>query len=326
MWLAIGAIILGFVLLVWSADRFVDGAAAVASNLGMSAMMIGLTIVALGTSAPEIFVSANAALNQASELAVGNAIGSNLANTGMVLGITALVAPIPIAKALIKRELPFMLFVIAIGAYCIYDLELDRIDAAILIGILLLLFSLLFYSKSHPAHSEEEAEEDDVALPQMSGAKAWLSLLVGLVVLIASSDLLVWGAKYVATAMGVSELIIGLTIVAVGTSLPELAASVASALRGHHDIALGNILGSNMLNILGVMSTAAVIAPTALEPSVLTRDYFSMGAISLVLAFMLYSYVGLSNKQPATLGRFSGAILLVLYAGYYGWLFMTTTQ
>lgn len=326
MWLAIGAIILGFVLLVWSADRFVDGAAAVASNLGMSAMMIGLTIVALGTSAPEIFVSANAALNQASELAVGNAIGSNLANTGMVLGITALVAPIPIAKALIKRELPFMLFVIAIGAYCIYDLELDRIDAAILIGILLLLFSLLFYSKSHPAHSEEEAEEDDVALPQMSGAKAWLSLLVGLVVLIASSDLLVWGAKYVATAMGVSELIIGLTIVAVGTSLPELAASVASALRGHHDIALGNILGSNMLNILGVMSTAAVIAPTALEPSVLTRDYFSMGAISLVLAFMLYSYVGLSNKQPATLGRFSGAILLALYAGYYGWLFMTTTQ
>lgn len=326
MWLAIGAIILGFVLLVWSADRFVDGAAAVASNLGMSAMMIGLTIVALGTSAPEIFVSANAALNQASELAVGNAIGSNLANTGMVLGITALVAPIPIAKALIKRELPFMLFVIAIGAYCIYDLELDRIDAAILIGILLLLFSLLFYSKSHPAHPEEEAEEDDVALPQMSGAKAWLSLLVGLVVLIASSDLLVWGAKYVATAMGVSELIIGLTIVAVGTSLPELAASVASALRGHHDIALGNILGSNMLNILGVMSTAAVIAPTALEPSVLTRDYFSMGAISLVLAFMLYSYVGLSNKQPATLGRFSGAILLVLYAGYYGWLFMTTTQ
>lgn len=326
MWLAIGAIILGFVLLVWSADRFVDGAAAVASNLGMSAMMIGLTIVALGTSAPEIFVSANAALNQASELAVGNAIGSNLANTGMVLGITALVAPIPIAKALLKRELPFMLFVIAIGAYCIYDLELDRIDAAILIGILLLLFSLLFYSKSHPAHPEEEAEEDDVALPQMSGAKAWLSLLVGLVVLIASSDLLVWGAKYVATAMGVSELIIGLTIVAVGTSLPELAASVASALRGHHDIALGNILGSNMLNILGVMSTAAVIAPTALEPSVLTRDYFSMGAISLVLAFMLYSYVGLSNKQPATLGRFSGAILLVLYAGYYGWLFMTTTQ
>lgn len=326
MWLAIGAIILGFVLLVWSADRFVDGAAAVASNLGMSAMMIGLTIVALGTSAPEIFVSANAALNQASELAVGNAIGSNLANTGMVLGITALVAPIPIAKALIKRELPFMLFVIAIGAYCIYDLELDRIDAAILIGILLLLFSLLFYSKSHPAHPEEEAEEDDVALPQMSGAKAWLSLLVGLVVLIASSDLLVWGAKYVATAMGVSELIIGLTIVAVGTSLPELAASVASALRGHHDIALGNILGSNMLNILGVMSTAAVIAPTALEPSVLTRDYFSMGAISLVLAFMLYSYVGLSNKQPATLGRFSGAILLALYAGYYGWLFMTTTQ
>lgn len=326
MWLAIGAIILGFVLLVWSADRFVDGAAAVASNLGMSAMMIGLTIVALGTSAPEIFVSANAALNQASELAVGNAIGSNLANTGMVLGITALVAPIPIAKALLKRELPFMLFVIAIGAYCIYDLELDRVDAAILIGILLLLFSLLFYSKSHPAHPEEEAEEDDVALPQMSGAKAWLSLLVGLVVLIASSDLLVWGAKYVATAMGVSELIIGLTIVAVGTSLPELAASVASALRGHHDIALGNILGSNMLNILGVMSTAAVIAPTTLEHSVLTRDYFSMGAISLVLAFMLYSYVGLSNKQPATLGRFSGAILLALYAGYYGWLFMTTTQ
>lgn len=326
MWLAIGAIILGFVLLVWSADRFVDGAAAVASNLGMSTMMIGLTIVALGTSAPEIFVSANAALNQASEMAVGNAIGSNLANTGMVLGITALVAPIPIAMALLKREMPFMLFVIGVGAYCVYDLTLDRIDGAILIGALLLLFSLLFYSKSHPSHPEDEAEEDDEPLPQMSNGKAWLSLLAGLVVLIASSDLLVWGAKDIATAMGVSELIIGLTIVAVGTSLPELAASVVSALRGHHDIALGNILGSNMLNILGVMSTAAFIAPTALEPSVLSRDYLAMVILTLALAFMLYSYVGLAKRRPATLGRFSGAILLALYAGYYGWLFITTAH
>lgn len=326
MWLAIGAILLGFILLVWSADRFVDGAAAVASNLGMSAMMIGLTIVALGTSAPEIFVSANAALNQASELAVGNAIGSNLANTGMVLGITALVAPIPIARALLKREMPFMLFVIAVGAYCVYDLELDRTDAAILIGILILLFASLFYSKSHPAHPEDEAEEDDEEIPQMSNAKAWLSLLAGLVVLIASSDMLVWGAKEIATGMGVSELVIGLTIVAVGTSLPELAASVASALRGHHDIALGNILGSNMLNILGVMSTAAIIAPTALEPSVLTRDYFAMGILIIVLALMLYSYFGLSKGGKPKLGRISGLILIALYAGYYGWLFLTTAH
>lgn len=326
MWLAIGAILLGFILLVWSADRFVDGAAAVASNLGMSAMMIGLTIVALGTSAPEIFVSANAALNNASELAVGNAIGSNLANVGMVLGITALVAPIPIAKALLKREVPFVLAVTALGAYCIYDLDIDRTDGAMLLGMLVLFFAVLIYSKSHPAHPEEEAGEDDEPLPQMSNAKAWLSLLAGLVVLIASSDMLVWGAKEIATSMGVSELVIGLTIVAVGTSLPELAASVASALRGHHDIALGNILGSNMLNILAVMSTAALITPTTLEAPVLERDYLSMAGITLVLALMLYSYVGLYKKRIPKLGRLSGLVLLALYAGYYGWLFLTASH
>jgi cation:H+ antiporter len=319
MWLAILAIVAGLVLLVWSADRFVDGAASVASKLGMSQMMIGLTIVALGTSAPELFVSANAALAGASGLAVGNAIGSNLANIGMVLGITALIAPIPIAKHLLWREVPFLLFVTALGAYCVYDGDLDRVDGLLLFSALAFLFYRLLYSKSHSEHPEEEADLEHI--PHMEKSKAWISLIVGLVVLIASSDMLVWGAKEVALSMGISELVIGLSIVAVGTSLPELAASVTSALRGHHDIALGNILGSNMLNILGVMATAAVISPTALEHTVFSRDYLSMGAMTLALAFMLYGFVFLGKKAKPTLGRLSGIILLAAYGAYYVWLF-----
>jgi cation:H+ antiporter len=320
MHLEIAAIILGFFGLVWSADRFVAGAAATARNLGMPPILIGLTIVSAGTSAPEIIVSAKAAMKDASDLAVGNAIGSNLANIGMVLGITALLVPIPIARRLLSRELPFLLFVTALGAYTLKDLYLDQSDGFILLGCLALVGYRLLYTKTHQPNPEVEAELKSI--PQMSATKAWIWFFVGLAFLIASADILVWGAKEVAQAFGVSQLIIGLTIVAIGTSLPELAASVASALKGHHDIALGNILGSNMLNILGVMAVPALIAPTQLEAAAFYRDYTAMTLITVLLAGIIYIKAWRNRKEHPSIGRIAGILFILLYSTYCYDLFL----
>ncbi|MCR8921563.1 calcium/sodium antiporter [Dasania sp. GY-MA-18] len=328
------AIIIGFAGLIWSADQFVAGAAAIAKNLGMAPIMIGLTIVAFGTSAPEIIVSISAALKDAGGLAVGNALGSNLANIGMVLGITALVAPIPIALNILKREMPLLLIATLGASYCLYDLHLSWQDGVILLVTLAVIFYILVTSKSHQPDAEHEADVEHI--PTMSSGKAWLLFAVGFALLIASSQLLVWGAKIVAIELGVSELIIGLTIVAVGTSLPELAATVASALKGHHDIALGNIIGSNLFNLLAVMAMPALISPTALSPEVFSRDYMSMAGITVLLAAILYGHylwakrsnakLSSSNGTPALLptqylGRLAGAALLICYVAYYYLLF-----
>lgn len=317
MWLAIAAIAAGLVILVWSADKFVDGAAAIANNLGMSPLLIGLTIVSLGTSAPEIFVSANAALNQATDIAVGNAIGSNLANIGLVLAITALIAPLPIAKFLLIREIPVLLLVTALTAYCIHDGELDRIDAASLIGALFLLLALLIYRHMFSTIPEPESSSDDASeIKPLTNAKAGFWLISGLLLLLFSSDMLVWGARDIAMRFGISELVIGLTIVAIGTSLPELAASIASALRGHHDIALGNVVGSNILNLLTVIPVAAAIYPSTLEAAVWSRDYLAMSALTLILAVLLVGKVVVQSDK-ARLGRFSALLLLAFYGAYY---------
>ncbi len=327
MTIAIIAIIIGFAGLIWSADRFVAGSAGIAKNLGMQPILIGLTIVAFGTSAPEILVSISAALGEAGELAVGNAIGSNLANIGLVLGITALVAPLPIAGAQLKRELPILIGITLAASYCLYDLQLTLMDGLLLLGSLILIMYFLVTSKSHQPDAEHEADVEHI--PDLSNAKAWGLFAIGLVLLIASSQLLVWGAKEAATLLGVSELIIGLTIVAVGTSLPELAASIASALKGHHDIAIGNVLGSNLFNLLAVMSVPAFIDPLELAPEVFYRDYGAMTAVTLLLAAMLYGHRlwaryaadAQHSYRHNHLGRGGGALLLLAYAAYYYWLF-----
>lgn len=324
------AIILGFAGLIWSADKFVEGAAAIAKNLGMTPIMIGLTIVAFGTSAPEIIVSISAALKDAGSLAVGNALGSNLANVGLVLGITALVAPIPISKNILKRELPLLLIATVAASYCLYDSKLDAIDGILLLATLTIIFSILVASKSHQPDAAHEADVEHI--PELPSSKAWLAFAIGLSLLIASSQLLVWGAKIIALELGVSELIVGLTIVAVGTSLPELAATIASALKGHHDIALGNIIGSNLFNLLAVMAMPALIGSTTLGPEVFNRDYSAMTFITLLLAAMLYAHrswerfanrhhIGHTQSQQSLLGRVAGSILLLSYAGYYYLLF-----
>ncbi|MFT5577895.1 MAG: cation:H+ antiporter [Paraglaciecola psychrophila] len=325
---AILAIIIGFIGLIWSADRFVTGAAGIARNLGMAPITIGLTVVALGTSAPEILVAISAALEDASELAVGNAIGSNLANVGMVLGITALVAPIPIRFGLLKREFPLLIGATLGAGLLLYDNELSVIDGLLLLTGLAAIFYYLVTCQAHLPNEEQEADLEQI--PDISNRSAWKLFFIGLVLLMISSHVLVAGAKDIASALGVSELVIGLTVVAIGTSLPELAATVASALKGHHDIALGNIVGSNLFNLLAVMSMPALINPPTLDSDVFTRDYAAMTAITLLLAAIALCHKLWANRHmdsptsgctTSTIGRLEGLLLLLAYGLYFTVLF-----
>ena len=299
------AIIGGLIGLVWSADRFVAGAASLAFNFGMSAMMIGLTIVSIGTSAPEILVAISASLSGSGALAIGNAVGSNIANIGLVLAITALIAPIPIAKRIFNMEAPFLIAVTALTIFLLYDLELSRLDGVILLVLIPVFLWLV---------SRTDGVQDDGDIERTSTAKAVAWFILSLIVLVASAQILVWGAQGVARSFGISELIIGLTIVAVGTSLPELAASVASALKGHHDIALGNVIGSNIFNLLAVISVPGLIAPLAIEPSALSRDLMMMTALTLGL--VAWCAVALKGKRKRV-GRSFGIAALSCYIGYY---------
>lgn len=305
----IGALIAGLVLLIWSADRFVEGSVAIARGFGMSPLLIGLTIVAFGTSAPEMLVSATAALTDAPALAVGNALGSNIANIGLVLGITTLIAPIPLKRTVLFREFPILLAVTILVFPLLLDNELSPIDG--ILFLIMLGVSLFLMSRNNdPADAPEFVEELE-EIPAMSTGRATLWFVIGLAALILSSRILVWGATELALTLGISELIIGLTIVAIGTSLPELAASVASALKGHHDVALGNIVGSNLFNLLAVLAMPALLNPLRVESDVLYRDYGAMGGLTLLLAAFAY---GMQKKGK--LARFEGGILLAGYIAY----------
>ena len=306
----------GLVALVWSADRFVDGASAIAKRAGLTPMLIGLTIVSVGTSAPEILISIMSALAGSGELAVGNALGSNIANVGLVLGITLLFSSIKLGRDTTWIDLPLLMLVVLVTWFLLYDLELSRSNSFILLGMLGLFF---FRVAQHARQSNDDVEarqKSTLTLPL-----AWLSFLGGLLLLIASSRILVWAASHIATALGVSELVIGLTIVAVGTSLPELAASVMSALKGHADMAVGAIVGSNMFNILLVLAIPGLWGSLPLQTAVVSRDMVAVFLTTLVLALAaLWRWNGASGS--GTLGRGTGLVLLFLYIAYYGWLFL----
>ncbi|MFT6915108.1 MAG: cation:H+ antiporter [Motiliproteus sp.] len=310
---AIGAILAGFVILIWSADRFVTGAAATAKNLGMSPMLIGLTIVSIGTSAPEMLVSGIASYTGAGGLAIGNALGSNIANIGLVLGITALIAPLPVKSGILRKELPLLLAVSVLAGLVLIDGELDRFDGGIL--LIGLVITLLLFARFQRYADPDEVVHEEEELPNLPQARALFWLIVGLALLATSSRLLVWGATNIATALGVSDLIIGLTIVAIGTSLPELAASVVSALRGHHDIAIGNIVGSNIFNLLAVMSLPGLIQPFSFDSLVLWRDYSAM--MLFTLALLAFAYL----MERGKINRAEGCLLLTGYSGYLGLLY-----
>jgi cation:H+ antiporter len=315
------AIAIGFVGLIWSADRFVNGAAAIAAKFGMPTLLIGLTIVAFGTSAPEILVSLNAGRVGAGSLAVGNAVGSNLANIGLVLGITALIAPLPISKRLLRREVLFVAAATLAGGWALYDLIITWYEALALLALLgFIIFLLIRQRSEHPEMAEAEEVEELSHLGYISMSKAWGLFGIGLILLIVSSDILVWGATETAKQFGVSELIIGLTIVAIGTSLPELAASVASAMKGHHDIALGNVLGSNMFNLLAVMALPGFFGDLAVEPLAFARDFAAMTAITVLLFTMMIIAVMMQKQRPQ-LARWTGLLMLGPYIGYFVVLF-----
>jgi len=282
----------------------------------MSPLLVGLTIVSIGTSAPEMFVSAMASLDGAGNLAIGNAIGSNIANIALVLGITALVAPIPLQRGLLKKELPLLMLISLLAGVVLMDLTLDLTDALILIAALVFALYLMFQQSSDSGESVMDSDEAE-EIENTPTAKAVFWLVAGLLILMASSKALVWGATGIASAMGVSDLIIGLTIVAIGTSLPELAASVTSALKGHHDIAIGNVIGSNIFNLLAVMPIPGILAVTAVDSMALYRDYAVMMGLTVALIVLF-----IINYRTGILGRISGTLLTTSYAAYMFILFM----
>ncbi len=304
------ALLGGLLVLVVSADKFVAGTASIARNMGVSTLLIGLTIVGLGTSAPEILVSAIASLEGNGGLAVGNALGSNIANIGLILGFTALISPLAVHSGLLKRELP----VLALISVMCYLLALDGLSVgdSIWMIITLILFVLWLIKLAKAGQQDVLAQELAAEIPEeMSTLKASLLTVLGLAGLLLSSKLLVWAAVNIAQAFGVSDLVIGLTIVAIGTSLPELAASVTSVLKGEDDLAVGNIIGSNVYNLLAVYSLPGFIAGMTLGDTVLVRDFPAMLALTMVLFLMGYGY-----KKVGRISRLEGMILLCAYGAY----------
>ncbi len=305
-------IIAGLILLMWGADRFVHGAAAAARNLGVAPLLIGLTIVAFATSAPEILVSVVASLEKQPGLAIGNAIGSNIVNIGLVLGITAMIRPIEIESATLRREMPALLAVTLLTVSLFLDAYLSRMDGIVMLtGLVIVMFWLARLgtrsAANDPINMDFKAEiPTDV---RMSMAIVWL--VVGLGTLLIGAELLVNGAIGVATELGISEVVIGILVVALGTSLPELAVSLASALKGEYGLAIGNIVGSNIFNLLAVIGIAATIEPSALPPTVLSLHIFVMVAFTLVLFAMTYDY-----DERSELSRLEGAALLAAFLAY----------
>ncbi|AOU99029.1 calcium/sodium antiporter [Acidihalobacter yilgarnensis] len=318
MLLAVLAIIAGFALLIWSADRFVLGAAALARNFGVPPLVIGLTIVGMGTSAPELLVSAMAAWDGNAGLGIGNAIGSNITNIGLVLGATALIAPLTVNSKLLKRELPLLLVVMLLGYALLADGRLARPEgSALLLGLVMLLVWMVWSARRARADDALAEEILDEQPPPMSTSAALGWFALGIAVLLGGAKLLVWGAVAIAHTLGVSDLVIGLTVVAIGTSLPELATTILSARRGEPDIALGNVIGSNLFNILGVLGLPGLIAPGPVPHEVLTRDY------PLMLGFTALLFLFAYGRQPRRINRVEGGVLLGAFIGYECWLYWT---
>ncbi|MDF1690866.1 MAG: calcium/sodium antiporter [Zhongshania sp.] len=317
MTLALMAILGGFVLLIWSADRFVEGAAATAKHLGMPSLLIGMVIVGFGTSAPEMVVSAIASLDGNPDLALGNAIGSNIVNIGLILGITALISPISVHSNIVRKELPLLTLIGGLVGFILWDGALTRFESLLLLAGFIGLVSWTIFVALRTRGDHLETETDELLIAQaMPIRKALFWLVMGLVALIISSRILVWGAVTVAHALGVSDLIIGLTIVAFGTSLPELAASIIAVRRGEHDIAIGNVVGSNMFNLLAVIGIAGVINPMSSFPAdIISRDWAAMMLMTIGLLVMTFGL-----RKTGQLNRLKGGILLISFVGYNVWL------
>ncbi|MDX1633271.1 MAG: calcium/sodium antiporter [Marinobacter sp.] len=320
MLLAIAAIIVGLALLVWSADRFVDGAAATASHAGMPPLLIGMVIIGFGTSAPEMVVSAMAAVDGNPGLALGNAYGSNITNIGLVIGLVALLSPIQVHSQVLRKELPLLFAISLIAGWQLLDGNLTRADGWTLLAVFAVVmgWSVVQGMRQGPDALATDVDQELISHP-MPLNKALMWLVVGLALLVVSSRMLVFGAVYVAQSLGVSDLVIGLTVVAIGTSLPELASSLMAIKKGEHDLALGNVIGSGIFNTLAVVGIAASIQPLAVEAVVLQRDWLLMTALTVALFIMGF---GLKGRQ-GRINRLEGAALLAVFFGYTGYLVST---
>ncbi|AYF35232.1 calcium/sodium antiporter [Halomonas sp. XH26] len=311
------AVVLGLVLLVWSAEKFIDGAAATSRWLGLSPLLIGMLVIGFGTSAPEMMVSVLAAMQGNPGLAVGNAYGSNIANIGLVLGFVALLAPLAVHSGVIRKEMPLLIGVMLLTGYMLYDGWISRGEAVLLLGALALFIGVSIV-RSRGQQDDPLVGEVSEALDSkaMSRGKALMWTLVGLVLLIASSRILVWGAVEIAVAFGVSDLIIGLTVVAIGTSLPELASSISALRRKEHDMVLGNVVGSNLFNSLAVVGLAGLITPIEVGREVLIRDWSVMTFMTLMMVFFAFSWRG----RPRRINRIEGGVLLSMFIAYTGYM------
>jgi len=317
MTLALISIVCGLVLLLWSADRFVEGSASAADHFGMPPLLIGIVVVGFGTSAPELAVSALGALQGSPGIALGNAYGSNITNIALILGITSLISPISVQSGVLRQELPMLAAATAMAAWQLLDGHLSRLDAIALLCLfaLLLGWSIWRGLRRTPDHLAVEIEQELPAHRKPLGPSI-LWIVIGLGLLVLSSRLLVWGAVDVAQRFGLSDMVIGLTVVAVGTSLPELASSIIAARRNEHDIAFGNIVGSNLFNTLAVVGLAGSIHPLDTDPETLSRDMPIMGFLTLLLFAVGWGF----GKRPGRVNRIEGSFLLLCFVGYTAYL------
>ncbi|OCH13184.1 MULTISPECIES: calcium/sodium antiporter [unclassified Aliivibrio] len=311
-------LIVGLSLLVWGADKLVFGSAALARNYGISPLVIGMTILAMGSSAPEMMVSAAAALDGKTDTAVGNVIGSNIANIALILGITAIIKPLAISSGIIRRELPLMLIVTLLAGGIMYNNYLGFNEGLLLIALFaVFIIAMLYISKSEQKNGDRLLEEQESEIPEgVENKKALFWVVVGLILLPVGANMLIDNAVVIAKYFGMSDLVIGLTIIALGTSLPELAASVAGVLKGEDDMAAGNIIGSNVFNILAVMGIPALINPSEISPDLMNRDFYVMMGVSILLLFMALG-------KSRSINRIEGSILVTCFLAYQGYLFYT---
>ena len=317
---AVALLIIGLIFLVWSADKLVYGAAALARNVGISPLVIGMTILAMGSSAPEMMVSASAALEGKANTAVGNVLGSNIANIALILGITAIIKPLSISSGVIRRELPLMIIVTLIAGALLWDNYLG-FNEGILLFVLFTAFilTMLNISRNEKNNGDAFIEEQESEIPEgVSNPAAAMWVVIGLVVLPIAADTLVDSAIIIAKYFGMSDLVIGLTIIAIGTSLPELAASLAGVLKGEDDMAVGNIIGSNVFNILAVMGIPGVLHPSALSEFAMGRDFWVMLTVSMLLVIFALG-------KTRSINRIEGSLLFICFAGYQVYLFLNMT-
>ncbi|MFA0552035.1 calcium/sodium antiporter [Vibrio lentus] len=314
---AIAFLIIGLGFLVWSADKLVYGAAALARNFGISPLVIGMTILAMGSSAPEMMVSATAALDGKTDTAVGNVLGSNIANIALILGITALIKPLSISSGVIRRELPLMIGVTLLAGALLWDNHLGFYEGVLLFVLFAaFLFAMLQISRSEKKNGDAFLEEQESEVPEgVSNPKAAMWVVVGLIVLPLAANMLVDNAVVIAKFFGMSDLVIGLTIIAVGTSLPELAASLAGVMKGEDDMAVGNIIGSNVFNILAVMGIPGILNPSILNEFAMGRDFWVMLGVSLLLVVMALG-------KSRSVNRIEGGVLIVTFVAYQSYLLM----